>query len=54
MFDWNRNANKIIDAERERLRNLSEKELMIEIIIELQKINENCDDIGRKIVVWSD
>ena len=54
MFDWNRNANKRIDAERERLRNLSEKELMIEIIIELQKINENCDDIGRKIVVWSD
>lgn len=41
-------------AEREQLYGLSEKELMIEMIIELKKINLKCDDIARKIVVWSD
>ena len=39
---------------RERLNVLSEKELLIEVLIELKKINNKCDDIGRKIVIWSD
>lgn len=39
--------------ERERLMKLSEKELIVEMIIELKKINEKCDDIARKIVIWS-
>ncbi len=40
-------------AERDRLMNLSEKELMVEMIIELQKISYKCDKIARKIVIWS-
>ena len=40
--------------EREKLNNLSEKDLLIEIIIELKKVSIKCDDIARKIVVWSD
>ena len=39
--------------ERMRLQNLSEKELLIEIVIELKRISNKCDDIGRKIVIWS-
>ncbi len=49
-----------IKSERERLMALSEKELMVETIIELKKItygckviSSQCDDIARKIVVWS-
>lgn len=49
-----------IQAERERLASLSEKELLIEMIFELKRINQNCsivsskcDDIARKIVVFS-
>ena len=41
-------------SERDRLKNLSEKELLIEIVLELKKINSKCDDIARKIVIWSD
>lgn len=40
--------------ERDRLKNLSEKELLIEIVFELKKIGKKCDDIARKIVIWSD
>lgn len=39
--------------ERTRLSNLTEKELLIEIILELKKIDYKCDDIARKIVIWS-
>ena len=39
---------------REELNSLTEKELMIEMLIELKKINNGCDDIARKIVIWSD
>lgn len=39
--------------ERDKLSNLSEKELLIEIILELKKIDNKCDDIARKIVIWS-
>ena len=49
----NRNVLKEQD-ERERLSNLSENELLIEIVSELKKIDNKCDDIARKIVIWSD
>lgn len=39
--------------EKERLKSLSEKELLIELLLELKKIDYKCDDIARKIVIWS-
>ena len=42
------------EQEKERLRNMSEKELMIEMIILMKKIDVKCDDIARKVVIWSD
>lgn len=39
--------------EKNRLSSLLEKELLIEIILELKKINGKCDDIAREIVIWS-
>ena len=51
LFD--RNVLNVQD-ETERLRNLSEKELLIEIVLELKKIDNKCDEIARKIVIWSD
>ena len=33
--------------------NMSEKELLVELILELKKIDRKCDDIARKIVIWS-
>lgn len=39
--------------EREHLLSLTEKELMVEAILELKKINSKCDKIARKIVVHS-
>lgn len=50
---FNRNVFNEQD-ERDRLNNLSEKELLIEIVLELKKIDNKCDDIARKIVIWSD
>ena len=41
-------------AERERLQALSEKELLIEMLIELKRVDRKCDDIARKIVIYSD
>ena len=38
---------------RERLLHLSEKELLVELILQLEKVNRKCDDIRRKIVIWS-
>jgi hypothetical protein len=54
MFHWGNNhslENEI--SERARLNQMTEKELMIEMIIELKKIDRKCDDIARKIVIWS-
>ena len=49
------NRNIVNEQEvREYLNSLSEKELIIEVLIELKKINNKCDDIARKIVIWSD
>ena len=54
MFNW-RNNNSLENeiSERARLNQMTEKELMIEMIIELKKIDRKCDDIARKIVIWS-
>ena len=54
MFNWfNSSSRKDEDAERNQLMELSEKELMVEIIIKLETISQKCDEIGRKIVIWS-
>lgn len=54
MFNWfNSGSRQAEDAERNRLMGLSEKELMVEIIIKLETISQKCDEIGRKIVIWS-
>jgi len=50
---FNRQAPIDENAERERLSRLSEKELLIELILQLEKVNRKCDDIARKIVIWS-
>ena len=53
MFDWLKKAPEIDpEAEKARLMELSEKELLIEMIRELKRISEKCDEIGRKIVIW--
>ena len=55
MFKRLMNRNTVNEEEvREYLNSLSEKELIIEVLIELRKLNNKCDDIARKIVIWSD
>lgn len=55
MFKRLMNKNTVNEQEfREYLNSLSEKELIIEVLIELKKINNKCDDTARKIVIWSD
>ena len=55
MFKRLINKNTVNEQEvREYLNSLSEKELIIEVLIELKKINSKCNDIARKIVIWSD
>lgn len=53
--------NKIIEentqlkeAERQRLMRLSEKELMVEIVLLLEDISRKSDKIRRNQVIWSD
>ena len=54
MFDWLKRAPAIDpESEKARLMELSEKELLTEMILELKRISEKCDEIGRKIVIWS-
>ena len=54
MFDWLKKASAIDpEVEKARLMKLSEKELLVEMILELKRISEKCDEIGRKIVIWS-
>ena len=54
MFDWLKKAPAIdLEAEKARLMELSEKGLLVEMILELKRISEKCDEIGRKIVIWS-
>ena len=47
------NNEEQLRMEKDRLNNMSEKELLVELILELKKIDRKCDDIARKIVVWS-
>ena len=54
MFKRLINKNTLNEQEvREYLNSLSEKELLIEVLLELKKVNNKCDDIARKIVIWS-
>ena len=54
MFDWLKKAPAIdSESEKARLMELSEKELLTEMILELKRISEKCDEIGRKIVIWN-
>ena len=41
------------EVERERLSRLSEKDLLIELILQLEEVNRKCDDISSKIVIYS-
>jgi len=58
MFGWGKQAQERRaqeeQAERMLLQSLSEKELLIEILIQLKRVNGKCDDIAREIVIWSD
>jgi hypothetical protein len=55
MFGWNKRVDlENEEFERERLKQMTEKELLIEMIVELKRIDVKCDDIARKIVIWSD
>ena len=55
MFKRMINRNEYYDQEtREHLNSLSEKELLIEVLLELKMLNDKCDDIARKIVIWND
>ena len=55
MFNKFMSRNTVNEQEmREYLYSLSEKELIIEVLVELKKLNKKCDDIARKIVIWSD
>ena len=47
------NYEEQLRLEKERLNNMSEKELLVELILEIKKIDRKCDDIARKIVIWS-
>ena len=47
------NYEEQLRLENERLQTMSEKELLIEMIMELKRIDQKCDDIARKIVIWS-
>lgn len=54
MFDWLKRTPAIDpESEKARLMELSEKELLVEMILELKRMSEKCDEIGRKIVIWS-
>ena len=56
MFGFAKNLHELREQEeredRMRLQSLSEKELLVEILLELKKVNHNCNDIARKIVLW--
>ena len=47
------NYEEQLRSEKERLNSMSEKELLIEMILELKRIDQKCYDIARKIVIWS-
>ena len=47
------NFDEQLRSEKDRLNSMSEKELLIEMILELKRIDQKCGDIARKIVIWS-
>ena len=47
------NYEEQLRMERDRLNGMREKVLLIEMILELKRIDQKCDDIARKIVIWS-
>ena len=47
------NYEEQLRMEKDRLNTMSEKELLVELILELKKIDRKCEDIARKIVIWS-
>ena len=54
MFErFRTNHEEQLRIEKERLNNMSEKELLVELILAMKKIDRKCDDIARKIVIWS-
>lgn len=42
------------ELEKQKLMTLSEKELLVEILLELKKLNEQSEKIERNQVIWSD
>ena len=55
IFDrLNEENTKHREEEKQTLMMMSEKELMIEILPELKKLNEQSKKIARNQVVWSD
>lgn len=41
------------NAERERLYSLSEKELMVETLLEIRDLNNKIDDLKRTVILYS-
>ena len=42
------------EEEKQALMGMSEKELMVEILLELKKLNKQSKKIARNQVIWSD
>ena len=42
------------EYEKQHLMDLSEKELLVEILLELKELNEQSEKIKRNQVIWSD
>ena len=57
MFGWGKQAQEQREqeeqAERVRLQSLSEKEIMVEMLIELKRIDAKLDSIKRTIRIYS-
>lgn len=48
------NKTQQLEEERQCLMELSEKELLVEILLELKELNRQSQDIRRRQVIWSD
>ncbi len=47
------NRETVICEEKDRLLSLSEKELLVEVLLELKRIEERIDDIDTTIQIYS-
>ena len=55
IFDRLKEENvKQREEEKQALMTMSEKELMVEILLELKKLNKQSKKIARNQVIWSD